>query len=136
MGQIADILQARGDLDGALHLQQERLPVAEQMGDIESMAHILFSMALIKLQKGIDSLETQQGVMAELSKAWELAYRLGRADFIGFIGMTYGNLLAQTGQHAEARRVLEEARKAFAKLQRHDHEQGVVKIMAKIPKGD
>jgi predicted component of type VI protein secretion system len=38
MGQIADILQARGKLDQALKIRQtEELPVYEQLGDVRSL---------------------------------------------------------------------------------------------------
>lgn len=52
MGQIADILQARGDLDDALRIRQhDQLPVYERLGDVREKAVTLANIALLRLQQ-------------------------------------------------------------------------------------
>lgn len=52
-GQIADILQARGDLDEALRIRnEEQLPVYEKLGDKRALLVGRANMALALLQRG------------------------------------------------------------------------------------
>ena len=53
MGQIADILQSRGDLDGALRIRrEEELPVYERLGDVRSRAVTMGQIADILQSRG------------------------------------------------------------------------------------
>ena len=53
LGQIADILQARGDLDEAMRIRQEdQLPVYEKLGDVRSRAVTLGKIADILQARG------------------------------------------------------------------------------------
>ena len=53
MGKIADILQARGELDAALQIrQQEELPVYERLGDVRSKAVTMGKIADILQARG------------------------------------------------------------------------------------
>jgi hypothetical protein len=53
VGNIADILVSRGDLDAALRIrQEEELPVFERLGDVRSRAVTMGRIADILLQKG------------------------------------------------------------------------------------
>lgn len=53
MGMIADILQARGQVDEALLvLLDEELPVYQRMGDVRSEAVALFKVADLQAAKG------------------------------------------------------------------------------------
>ncbi len=53
MGQIADILQARGQLDEALRiLKEEELPVYERLGDVRSRAMTMGKIADILVRRG------------------------------------------------------------------------------------
>jgi Tetratricopeptide repeat len=53
MGQIADILQARGDLDEALRIRQkEQLPVYHCLGDVRSLAVTMRQIADILQDRG------------------------------------------------------------------------------------
>ena len=48
MGRIADILQARGQLDDALNIRQtEQLPVYEKLGDVRSKAVTMGKIATL-----------------------------------------------------------------------------------------
>jgi len=53
MGQIADIYQARGQLDEALRIwHQDALPVYERLGDVRSLLIGRAKLALIRLERG------------------------------------------------------------------------------------
>jgi hypothetical protein len=53
MGIIADILQARGELDEALRIrQQEELPIFEKLGDVRSKAVTMGKIADILYRRG------------------------------------------------------------------------------------
>ncbi|MCE1186491.1 MAG: hypothetical protein LWW92_12885, partial [Rhodocyclales bacterium] len=114
-GQIADILQARGQLDAALALHTERLPVAQAMQDLESLAHIRFSMASVRLERGdlAQGGPAVQTIYAEAEEAYQLACQLGRPDFVGHFGCLWSQLLAMQGQPQAAHQVLNEAEAAF-----------------------
>ena len=53
MGKIADVLQARGQLDEALRIrQEEELPVYERLGDVRSKAITMGKIADILQAQG------------------------------------------------------------------------------------
>jgi len=52
MGQIADILQSRGDLDGALQIHKDQLPVYERLGDVRERAVTMGKIADILQSRG------------------------------------------------------------------------------------
>ena len=53
MGQIADILQSRGELDEALRIRrEEELPVYERLGDVRSRAVTMGQIADILQSRG------------------------------------------------------------------------------------
>ncbi|HNN85709.1 MAG TPA: hypothetical protein PKL62_16315, partial [Accumulibacter sp.] len=115
-GQIADILQARGQLAEALALHEERLPVAERMRDIESIAHIKYSTAALRLQLGQHASGGLQRIHDDLAEAFALNRQLGRPDGIGWVGQ----LLALAGERESALEVLTLAEQAFAKIKDAD----------------
>jgi tetratricopeptide (TPR) repeat protein len=117
MGQIADILQARGQLDEARDLHAQRLEVAVAMGDIDSQAHALYSIAQIRLQRGEHQQpEGLQAIQSQLLQALGFGRRLGRPDFIGAIGSLLAQVMAFGGQAEAALAVLDEAEAAWKTL--------------------
>jgi phosphopentomutase len=53
MGKIADVLEARGQLDEALRIrQEEELPVYERLGDVSSKAITMGKIADILQARG------------------------------------------------------------------------------------
>jgi tetratricopeptide (TPR) repeat protein len=115
-GKIADILHARGDLDAALAMHAERLPVAEAMGDIDSIAHIRFSMAMIHGGRDGATANEIATAIGELRGSFDLSMKLGRADFIAGIGETLGTILTMLGESDAARAVLTPAMEAASRL--------------------
>ena len=117
MGKIADILQARGDLNEALRIhEEERWPVAEKLGDSDSMIHILINTARIRAAKGINDQETFERIRHDLSQAYTLAKKLTRLDAICAAAFDLGQLLASVGAENEAKPLLIEARDGFSRL--------------------
>ncbi len=116
MGKIADILQARGDLDAALALHEQRLPIAQQMKDIDSIAHIKCSTAQIRLQRGDHQTGGLQQIYEDLDEAFTISLKRGRPDFIGWVGQLLAQVLAMGGQQDEALKVLDHAEAAFDKM--------------------
>jgi hypothetical protein len=120
MGKVAEILHARGQLDEALAIHSGRLPLAEAIGDIDSIAHIRFSSASIRLQRGGWGNGEAQTILNELEESFRTAQQIGRADFIGHIGEQFGRVLVLAGRQNEGVAVLEEAADAFETLQRSE----------------
>jgi tetratricopeptide (TPR) repeat protein len=115
-GQIADILQAQGELGEALDMHLSRLADAQSMKDIDSLAHIRFSCAQIRLQRGDHKRGEMQTVLDELIEAFALVRQSGHADGISGTGALLGQVLAACGFKVEAVEVLELARSAFLEL--------------------
>ena len=126
-GRIADILASRGQLDEALALHEQRLPVAERLGDIDSLAHIRYSMAALRLQRGEHESGGLQRIHDDLVAAFATSRQLGRPDFIGGIGQLLAQVLAMGGAREEARDVLTLAEAAFARL---DDAAGLAQVRA------
>ncbi|MCP5228043.1 tetratricopeptide repeat protein [Accumulibacter sp.] len=116
MGKIADILEARGQLDEALALHEQRLPIAQRLGDIESLAHIRYSTALLRLQRGEHGTGGLQTIHDELAEAFAISIVLGRPDFVAAIGQLLAQVLAMAGQREQALATLAQAEDALAKL--------------------
>ncbi|HMV64396.1 MAG TPA: hypothetical protein PKE01_13730, partial [Rhodocyclaceae bacterium] len=116
LGKIADIHMARGEFDEALVLQEMRLPVAEQMGDIGGLAHILYSRAQIRLQRGDHHDSGLQAIYEDLARAYAILVKLGRPDGIGAVGTLLAQMLAMGGLRSEALQVLETAEAAWRKI--------------------
>jgi tetratricopeptide (TPR) repeat protein len=120
-GYIADILQARGELDEALALHAQRLPIARQMSDIAVIAHIRFSMAGLRLQRGDHQTGGLQPIYEDLTESFGILRKLGRPDGIGVVGRWLAEVMAMRGQREEALAVLDTAEQAFAKIGRTAH---------------
>jgi tetratricopeptide (TPR) repeat protein len=116
MGKIAQALQAQGDLDGALAMHLERLPVAQELQDINGIAHIRFSCAQLRLQRGDHKSGGLQVIHDELAEAFEINLKLQHPDGVGAVGLLLGQLLAMGGQREQAVEVLRAAVAAFEKI--------------------
>ena len=127
VGRVADILASRGQLDEALALHEQRLPVAERLGDIDSLAHIRYSMAALRLQRGEHESGGLQRIHDDLVAAFAISRQLGRPDFIGGIGQLLAKVLAMGGEREEAQDVLTLAEAAFARL---DNAAGLAQVRA------
>ncbi len=117
MGQIADILEARGQTDEALRIHiDERLPVAHQLQDLESRAHIRFCCAQIRIQRGGLQSGEAATIVEEVKESFDLNQQIGRADGIAFVGFLFGQILAGAGALEAALHVFDQAADAFAIL--------------------
>jgi Ca2+-binding EF-hand superfamily protein len=91
MGQIADILQARGKLDDALRIrQQEELPVYESLGDLRSGAVTMGQIANIlerlgKLDEAIAMRRESNTACERFGNAHDLL--MGRANLAVSLAM-------------------------------------------------
>ena len=118
MGQIADILAQRGETDEALRIHiEERLPAAKSVKDLDSIAHIRFLCAQLRIYRGgIESGELQT-IYEELSESFGIYLKLQRVDGVAYSGMLLGQVLAVGGMTDEALQVLDQSAAAFEKLQ-------------------
>lgn len=116
MGKIADILQVRGEFDEALVLQEQRLPVARRLNDLDSLAHAHFSRARIRLQRGDHQRGGLQEIYDDLVEAFDAGCRLGRPDFISEIGWLLAHVLILDESRDVALSVLEVVETALRKL--------------------
>ncbi len=112
MGQIADIMVSRGDLDGALRIrQEEQLPVYEKIGDIDSKAHTLWSISRIEIRKKL-----LKQALDHLIESYHMNLQLGRLDGISLVGLDLGLILDSLGEKEKAKKILENAGAGFLKL--------------------
>jgi len=114
MGQISDILQARGELDEALRIRREEvLPAYERLGDVRSRAVTMSKIADILQQRG----QTDEALRIQREEELPVYERLGdvreRAVTMGKIA----DILQARGELDEALRILrEETLPAFERL--------------------
>jgi CHAT domain-containing protein/tetratricopeptide (TPR) repeat protein len=103
-GKIADILQARGQLDEALRIRrEEELPVYERLGDVRSKAVTLQKIAGIVVAQG----QLEEG-MNLLNQAVQLVTPLGSIRDIAVFRGGIANILQGRGQLDEALRIRRE----------------------------
>ncbi|WP_299298810.1 hypothetical protein, partial [uncultured Tateyamaria sp.] len=124
-GKVANILQRRGDLDGALALHLSRLAAVEAMGDLDSIVHIKFSCAKIRLERSDHESSEFQTIVEELDEAFRGAMQLQRSDAIGAIGVLLAQILAAGGAKSLAHRVLDVTAQSFETL---NYKQGLAHV--------
>jgi tetratricopeptide (TPR) repeat protein len=117
MGKIADILAERGEAEEALRIHtEERLPTAIATNDIDSIAHIRFSCAQLRLGRDGLAQGEAQTIVDELAESFAINKKLQRADGIAFVGWLLGQVLAIAGHTEDALAVLDQSAIAFEKL--------------------
>ena len=105
LGQIADVLQARGDLDEALRIRREdQLPVYERLGDVRARAVTLGKIADVLQARG----DLDEALRIRREEELPVFERLGgRGLCVSLANLAV--LLIERGRHgdaAEARRHL------------------------------
>jgi hypothetical protein len=116
MGKIADILRQRGETDEALRIHlDERLPVAQATGDMDSIAHIRFSCAQLRIGRGGWTEGEAQVIFDELAESFTLYRQLKRVDGIAGVGALFGRVLLAAGS-PDAKQVLGESAVAFERM--------------------
>ena len=105
LGQLADVLQARGELDEALRIrQQEELPVYERLGDVHSRAVTLGQLADVLQDRG----ELDEALRIRQEEELPVYERLGdvcsRAVTLGKVA----DVLQARGELDEALRIRQE----------------------------
>ncbi len=116
VGKIADILQAQGELDAELEMHLSRLPDAQERQDADSIAHIRYSCAGIRLARIDHERGELQVIYDELAEAFSIMMQTGRADWIGGIGLLLGQVLAMAKQTHEVLTALGHARAAVERF--------------------
>jgi len=127
LGQIAQIHQARGELDQALALNEQRRPIAESLGDLDSLAHIGFLSARIRLERGDHQRGELQAIHDDLAKSFAINCKLEHPNGIGAVGVLLAHVLALGGLKDEALEILKAAEQAWSKL---GNTQGIANIAA------
>lgn len=112
LGQIADVLQAHGELDEARRMHEERLKTFVRLGDIDGIAHTRWSLAQVSMAERRPIHE----IAEHLLESYKLNLKLGRLEGVCFVGAALGQVLVATGQPDDARVVLERSRDGFVKL--------------------
>jgi hypothetical protein len=119
MSVIADNLQQSAHSEEALRiLDDEVLPAAESIQDMDLTASTLYKIAILRLY--LDGLENQKDaeiIVESLRKCFEFNCQLGRVNRIASVGSLFGQLLANRSLFEEAIPILEKAAAAFERLQ-------------------
>jgi tetratricopeptide (TPR) repeat protein len=108
---IAQLRAAKGEVDAALALHQEKLGIFEGLGDKDGEANTLWSIAKIELEK-----QAWQAAFEHFAASYAINLHLGRMDGICFVGLDLGQLLCAAGQREEGLAVLERSLAGFQKL--------------------
>ncbi|MEZ4869727.1 MAG: CHAT domain-containing protein [Caldilineaceae bacterium] len=122
MGQIADILQQRGESDEALRIRrEEQLPVYERLGDVRERAVTMGQIADILQQRG----ESDEALRIYLEECLPVLQRIQDLDSLAHVRYFCANIRLQRGglQGDEGQTIIDELGESFAlfrKLQRVD----------------
>ena len=127
MGQIADILFRRGDLDAARAAREESLDTLRRLGDADGIAAALWGVAQLDLAE-----EKFADAAPRIVEAYDIVTRLGRAEGIAVIGMVHGQFLAAADQPAEAVAVLQRSAEMFRKLGRESEAHQAEQLIAEL----
>ncbi len=93
MGKIADILQARGELDEALRIRkEEELPVYEKVGDVRELLVARANLALLLLSRAKPGDREAAADLLHLARDAAQALRLPEAEQIRRIQERHGLL--------------------------------------------
>ncbi|MGB5063998.1 MAG: AAA family ATPase, partial [Candidatus Competibacter sp.] len=104
-GQIADVLQARGELDEALRIRrEEELPVYERLGDVRSKAVTLGKIADVLQDRG----ELDEALRIRREEELPVYKRLGDAQARAVTLGKIADMLQARGQLDEALRIRQE----------------------------
>jgi tetratricopeptide (TPR) repeat protein len=121
MGKIAAILERREEFDEALRIHmEERLPAAVGAQDVNSIAHIRFSCATLRIKRGGLQNGEASVILEELKESFALAQKDERVDSIAKVGVLYGAVLRGTGAGSEAAKVFEASAAAYDRLGRSE----------------
>jgi hypothetical protein len=110
------------------------LPIAKKIKDLDSIAHIRFSCAQIRLNRGGVERGEIQEIYEELAESFALFLKIQRLDGIAYAGMLLGQVLAIGGNSEEALKILDESAAAFEKLQLSKQAKSVRELQETIRK--
>jgi tetratricopeptide (TPR) repeat protein len=113
MGQIADILQQRGDTEEALRIRrEEELPVYERLGDVHSRAVTMGQIADILQQRG----DTEEALRIFSEEVLPAAERIRDMDLIANTLYKCASARLNCGgfeNQEDAQRIIEELKNSF-----------------------
>ncbi|WP_218030010.1 hypothetical protein, partial [Pseudonocardia hydrocarbonoxydans] len=118
----------RGELDEAVALQEKRLEVNRNLGDVNGIAAASWDLAQIDLQR-----ENYQSAFERLVESFQLLVQLQRVDGIAIVGNTLGQLLIAAEYHEDARSVLLTSRAAAEKLGNADLVEQLTTMIDALP---
>jgi hypothetical protein len=92
-------------------LQNKRLEVNKQLGDLDGIAAASWDLARIDLAR-----QDYQSAFPRLAESFQIMGRLQRPDGIAPVGIALGQLLMAAGQFDQARDVLSDSLAAATKI--------------------
>ena len=113
LGDIARIRAAKGEVDAALQLQQERLAVNEKLEDMDGIAAASWDIAQLELRR-----RDFKAAFPPLARSYSILQQIGRLDGLCTVGMLFGQFLCAAGKREEGIKVLTRSRDGFLKLGR------------------
>ncbi|UEM24088.1 CHAT domain-containing protein [Skermanella mucosa] len=105
---------------GAAHPDQGSSSDPSAMGDILSVAYVLYRCAMLRIKRGVSDQEDWKIIADELAESFAIFRHLGQANFLAEVGFYFGQLLAASGNREAALTVLDEAAAAAEKLGRQN----------------
>jgi tetratricopeptide (TPR) repeat protein len=127
MGQIADILQGRGETDEALRIRREDcLPVYERLNDVRERAVTLGQIADILQGRG----ETDEALRIHLEERLPIARRIQDMENLAHIRFACAHIRLERGglQTAETQTIVDELAESFALLSKLQHADGIAVV--------
>jgi hypothetical protein len=113
MGNIADMLQQRGEIDEALRIRrEEQLPVYDRLGDVRERAVTMGKIADMLQQRG----ETDEALRIHLEERLPVAQRIHDPDLIAHVRLVSAQLRISRGgmSQGEDQVILDELAESFA----------------------
>jgi Tn3 transposase DDE domain len=104
-----------------------KLEACEPLGDPDSIAHTLWSVAQIELRQ-----QHFEQAFEHLAASYDINLKLGRLDAICSVGQDFGQLLCVAGDREKGLAVLERSRDGFVKLGRPENSSYVQSIINEI----
>ncbi len=130
MGRIADILQARGDIEEALRIRKDgELPVYEQIGDIVGITSSHWGIGRIQRQQGLT-----QDALESFFKSYHQLLALNHLAGIVRVGIDLGQLLYAVGRSEEGHVILTRSYEGYLTLGNTDAAASLQTLIDKLQK--
>ncbi len=124
LGNIAHILEQKGDSGAARRWYEEGLQTLRKCDDTASIAGILYALATLDLASG-----HIQEAAPKLAEAHALVERMNHAEGLAQVGAAFGPVLFRTGKPEQGRAVLTRSIECFTLMGDNNQAEKVTAVL-------